>query len=195
MIARSKNAPYAVVTPQWDDLMVAGFGAKVGGVNPPSWTKFRDNGAGSEGVFAWDFSATQEQSLYFSLQLPHAAVVTTDWSGHVHWSVKTATSSGSLIWGLEYTIAKINSTFGLTTIIKATHNFSTSAQYGHRLTSFSSDIVIPVNNTGASMVMIGRFFRDAANDTFSDVATLIGFDFHVLMDSIGSDEVGAKIYE
>ncbi len=79
----------------WDDFLVNPDATSRGGSKTPVWggtggTAFKNN-SGSQGVFLWMFSASQEQEVYFTVQLPHKYKVGTDLYPHVHWTTATGT--------------------------------------------------------------------------------------------------------
>lgn len=185
----TKSLPYQTTTAGYDDLMGLPSTAKLGSINPPTWAKFRDDGAGSQGVGAYDFPGGAAQyDLHFQYQLNHSAKIGTDLRFHVHWTPKTnPTGSGqTVIWGMEYSFAPINGYFGQTIVVpEVTFNFGatlTGWQWKHILTSIAT-FTIP-SQTVSSVVMV-RMYR-AGGDTFPGTVSLMGFDCHVLLDSMGS---------
>lgn len=49
----------------WDDLRIPISATKLGGSKDPTFSQVLNDGAGSQGVFAYVFSASQEKELYF----------------------------------------------------------------------------------------------------------------------------------
>ncbi len=171
----------------WDDLMVfpdatTKFGSKV-----PEYVKFKDNGSSSQGVGLNMFSDSNEEELYFTVQIPHSYKIGTDLHPHVHWTTATVAPNGSnVVWGLEYTIQPIGGTFGNTTIIYATTSISTPVGPSqHLINSFST---IPGTNIGISTILVCRLFRAVSHtgDTFANDVGLLGFDIHFEQDTFGS---------
>jgi len=68
----------------------------LGGSKFPTFTKITDDGSGSQGVFTYEFSASQEQEIYFVAQLPHGYKSGTDLYPHIHW-YPTNTDTGSVV--------------------------------------------------------------------------------------------------
>lgn len=172
----------------WDDLR---FPAVMGkpGASQPDWVQFKDDGAGSVGVFTYQFDKNTDEELFFAVQLPHAWLVASDIEPHVHWA-PTDTDTGAVVWGLEYTWANIDGTYGNTTIITITDAADGTA-YKHQLADFAT-----VSGTGKEMssMLMCRVFRDANNaaDTYDADAALLEFDIHYQIDSFGSDEEYVK---
>ncbi|MEI6508916.1 MAG: hypothetical protein WCO54_10550 [Bacteroidota bacterium] len=180
----------------WDDVMVAPDATSRGGSNPPVWggvssggTAFKKNGL-SQGVFLYMFSPTDEQELYFTVQLPHGYKVGSDIYPHVHWTTSTGTPSGTdVVWGLEYSVTPVGSSYPSTTILTANSVISaigTPTGTGqHLITSFSP---ISGSGLGISTVLVCRVFRSATStsDTFVNEVGILGIDFHIEKDTYGS---------
>jgi len=173
----------------FDDLMVYPDATGKGGSNPPVWTLFKNNGSGSQGVYLWMFSASTEQEVYFTIQLPHGYKVGSNIFPHVHWTNTTGTPSGSdVVWSLEYTVTSIGGTFSNTTIIDATNIIGAITPSGtgqHVISSFPS---ISGAGLGISTIIVCRLYRNVnnASDTFANSVGLLGFDIHYEKDTDGS---------
>jgi hypothetical protein len=180
----------------WDDVMVFPDATNRGNSNAPVWGGtgelfFKRNVAGtSQGVFLWMFSATIEQELYFTVQIPHSYKVGTSLYPHVHWTTKTGTPSGTdVVWGLEYSAVAIGGSFPNTSILTANSVISavgTPTGTGqHLITSLGA---ISGTGFGISTILVCRVYRVATdvNDTFANEAGILGIDFHYEMDTQGS---------
>lgn len=185
---------------RWDDFMVAINATKLGGTKDPGFSKFRDNGAGSQGVFTYWFAPSSEEEVYFSVQMPHS------WAGtaiypHVHWTASTA-SDGSpadqkVVWGMEYSWTDISAAFPANSSI-VTGSAHTPADADivagkHYLTPLTA--ITPVaTQDGISSMLICRLYRDATAlaDNFEQDAGLLQFDIHYEMDTMGSKTEFAK---
>lgn len=179
----------------WDDLRVDATATKLGGSKDPGFAKFKDNGSGSQGVFIYWFDAASEEEVYFSVQMPHS------WDGsaiypHIHTVPKTTAdpTSETFEFGLEYTWANINGTYGNSSIVYAKSGTSLTAGK-HTMVSF--DAITPGAGTqdGISSMMICRLFRnatDGTDDTYDDDVGLLEFDIHYRINTIGSKTETAK---
>lgn len=177
----------------WDDFLVNPDATNRGGSNAPVWgaTAFtKDSGNSTQGVFLWMFSASTEQELYFTVQLPHKYKVSTALLPHVHWTTATGTPSGTdVAWGLEYTVVAVGGNFPVTetltanTVIGAIGTPTGTGQ--HLITSLGS---IPGTGIGISTIIICRLYRAASNgsDTFANDVGLLSMDFHYEIDTEGS---------
>ena len=180
-------------SPAWDDLRTPVLSLSKGGVNDPDLVKVKDDGSGSTGVYAYAFDKTTEEELFQVVQLPHAWSQGSDLEVHFHWTpVATAAGAGTdVCWGLEYTWANINGTFGSTALIygdEQTNGATEKLTVGkHYLTELGT--ITGTGHTMSSMLML-RVFRDAAGaggtDDYDDDAVLLEFDFHYQIDALGS---------
>lgn len=183
----------------WDDLRVSALAVKVPASGNPTFAKFKDNGAASQGVFLYWFDPTSEQEVYFAAQMPHHWKEGSDIEAHVHWvSADTAPGSGTdVCWGLEYTWANIDGTFGNTTIIYGDEQSNGSGETitvdKHYLTEIGT---ITGSGKTLSSMLVCRLFRDAGGvggtDDYDDDAGLMEIDFHYEIDSLGSKEEYTK---
>jgi hypothetical protein len=183
----------------WDDLRVPMSATKLGGSKDPGFSLFKDDGAGSQGVFLYWFDASTEEELYFAVQMPH------QWKGtalkpHVHWTPKT-TADGSpanqkVVWGLEYTWIDLAGDFANTsTVTGSTHtpadaNVVAGRHYITALTTMTPS----ATQDGISSMLVCRLYRVAADaaDNYEHDAGLLQFDFHFEIDSLGSDQEYTK---
>lgn len=171
--------------PYWEDYRVLLTATKLGGSKDPGFQKLKDNGAGSQGVFAYHFDKAQEEELYFEVQLPHAFF---EYHGvlkpHVHWC-PIDTGTGTCRWGLEYTGANFGDVIGNTSIVYAEQAGSGTA-YKHQIAAFTD---IDSSSYAISRVMACRLFRDATNgaDTYNADAVALSVDFHIELSSPGSE--------
>lgn len=177
--------PYLFAPTMWDDIRVPLTATKGGGIRDPDFSQFRDDGSGSTGVFAYDFDAAAEEELFFSVLIPHSYKLETNLKPHIHWATKTATATGTVIWGLEYTLAILDDAFPVSTIITATYTFTGDMQYDHLVTELP-DISGSGVLTDIASILTCRVFRDATSDTYADDVSLLEIDFHFEMDSVGS---------
>lgn len=178
----------------YEDLPVLLTSLKLAGVHDPGFAQFKDNGAGSTGVFCYWFDASTNEEVFFGQQMPHA------WTGttihpHVHWTPKTtadgAPASQKVEWGLEYTWTDIGGDFANTSIIYGNTHTPADANVvagRHYLTDLG-DITPSASQDGLSSILVCRLFRnatDATDDTYEADAGLLQFDFHYERDRLGS---------
>jgi hypothetical protein len=173
----------------WDDMMVYPDATTRGSSKAPSWTKFKDNGSGSQGVFLLWFDPGEEQEVYFTMQIPHSYKVGTTLYPHVHWTTASVTPSGTnVVWALEYTVVAIGGNFPNTSTLTANSVISATTPSGvgqHLITALGT---ISGTGLGISTILVCRFYRKAADaaDTFASSTGLLGIDFHYEKDTEGS---------
>ena len=186
---------------QWDDLRIAINSTKLGGSKDPGFAVFKTDGGApaSQGVFLYWFDKSNEEELYFVAQMPHAWDEGTDIECHVHWVPASTSASAGLdvCWGLEYTWANINGTFGNTTLIYGDEQTNGATETitvdKHYLTELGT-----IDATGKTMssMLVCRVFRDATGaggtDDYDDDAGLLEIDFHYQINSLGSKEEYVK---
>lgn len=175
----------------WDDVTVPVTSTTASGSKKPTFDRVIGDGSGpgSQGVFTYWFSASQEQELYFTLQLPHTYAEGTNVRPHFHFVLNTTTASGTIKFGLEYSWSNVDETFPNTTFVYGTYNVTQNQQYKHLVQGFT-DSITEINGTGKkiSSMICGRVFRDVTNDTFADVVGLLEIDFHILNNTDGSEQ-------
>lgn len=174
----------------WDDIVVFPDATSRGISNAPTWVSFKNDGAGSHGVYLFMFSPSTEQELFFTLQIPHGYKVGSTLYPHVHWTTSTGTPSGTnVVWGLEYTITNIGGSYGNTNIITSNTvipSIGTPSGTGqHLITPLGT---ISGSGLGISAIFVCRLFRAANNgsDTFGNDVGLLGIDVHYEKDTEGS---------
>ncbi len=175
----------------FNDLQVPVFSTSNGGTKPPTIARMITNGSGSQGVFTYFFDKSNEQELYFLVQMPH------DWKEgstifpHVHWTANTSVGTTKVRWGLEYTWVNVTETLGNTTIIYGEDPIApvgTVTAYKHAITELAVGTgIIATGKTLSSFIMC-RIFRDAnaGSDNYDNSAALLGIDFHMEIDALGS---------
>lgn len=185
---------------RWDDERVPTSSARVpsAGVSPPGFAKFKDNGAGSAGVYIDWFDPDAEECLFFELQLPHSYKEGSTIYPHAHWVPNANGGAGETVeWGLEYTVADIGDTFGNTSIEYGKVHYPADASLvasKHYMTHIPTGGVSGSGLTISAMYVC-RVFRnatDAADDTYTDDAGLLGIDFHYELDTMGSKTETSK---
>ena len=170
----------------WNDVRVAVIATKLGGSKDPGFAQFADDGAGSQGVFAYNFDKNQEEEVYFEIQLPHGRVPDSELRPHAHWA-PIGTDTGNVVIGLELVGANVGDVFGNTTISTAPAKAAAGVSKTHQISGFAA---IPGEGVLDSCVYLCRVFRDATNaaDTFNGDVVILSLDFHCLLRDLGSDE-------
>ncbi len=181
----------------YTDIVVPLFIAKIGeSSNQPVWSKMKDNGASSRGVYTFTFqnvTTNNEQEVFFSVQLPHNWREGSPIYPHVHWAPQTTGQNGAVVWGLEYTWVNYNETtpiaFPNSVIMTATSASinGTSDADKHLITPLGT-LTPNGNQDKISSILMCRFYRKSGDsaDTYNGDAAVLSVDFHYEMDGIGS---------
>lgn len=175
----------------WDDLRVSLERGKVAGANTPTWAKFQDNGAGSAGVYAYQFADGDE--IWFSVQMPHGWKVASTIYPHLHWSPSSDVDPADNVGiGLEYCWVDIYEDFGNTTIITRDVSTGVNNNNAHLIHNFSTTGISGTGHT-LSSVLHCRFFRQAAGaDNYAAAIWGHEIDFHYEIDTVGSRQALSK---
>lgn len=175
------NSPVGEI---YDDLRVPLTAVKTGGAADPDFVQFVDDGAGSTGVYAYAFSPTVEEEVFFIAQLPHQWDAGSDIEPHIHWSPSNS-NIGNVVWCLEYTWQSIEGIFGDTSTLCLTDDTEAQANK-HLIASFG---LLDATGQSESSILIGRLYRDATNinDTYGSDAYSLEFDIHYKVDPEDDD--------
>jgi hypothetical protein len=123
------------------------------------------------------------------VQLPHGYVEGSDLVPHVHWT-PTDSGSGNVVWGLEYTWANVDGTFGNSTVVTVP-NTADGTAYKHQVAEFSA-----ISGSGKKIrsLLLCRLFRKAADaaDTYAADVALLDVGFQYQADTLGSREARYK---
>lgn len=147
--------------------------------NPAELATFRGN------TLAYLFVPGSNMETYVNWDVPFNWATGTDLYAALHWSPAASTSTGTVRWGLEYTYAPVNGTFGTTSTLYVDGTVSTSSAWKHIQTVSSA---FPGSMAAPNMRFLIRLFRDGAavQDTFPDDAYLIGIDFYYQVNKFGT---------
>lgn len=175
----------------WDDYVGDLNGSRASGATQPNWAVFRG------GLYGHEFSASSMNEVWINLHIKHDYKQGTKIYPHVHWSTNNATPSGTVRWGIEYSIAKgfDQQAFPATTTVYVEQ--AASAQYQHMITEVSdADAIAPTNTEVDSIIMI-RLFRDAAhaNDTATYTSFGLYVDLHYQKERIGTPNKAPDFYK
>jgi hypothetical protein len=202
--SRYPNYPLDTVLYYWDDIRVPASSVQGGAIGGPTFEKFIDNGAGSQGVYANMFDPDTPQEVFFHVQMPHRYREGTPIYPHVHWS-PTTDNPGTVKWWIEYTWTNANGVFPNTEIDTAVGTLVSGSQYLHVITGFDAISYEPVgggpdiycNDKRISSMLMCRLLRQAdvppGDDDYPDKVALLEIDFHFQIDAPGSIEEYRKV--
>lgn len=184
----SVHSPLAVpnihfTAPLYSDYTVSGVALGTG-ANAPTMRVFR----GGIELPTFAGSGPVEEG-FFTIHLLHDIMPKTLPTFHIHWGHIIASPTGNVKWQVEYSIAKgyEQEAYPSPTTLSTTH--AAGAQYSHHITN-DDDMAI-TEAVEPDMVILGRIFRDASEDTFVNDAYLIQVDMHYQVGQIGTPERNA----
>lgn len=146
--------------------------------NPAELATFKGN------TVAYLFIDGSVSETYVNWDLPFNWATGTDLYAAIHWSPGSSTATGTVRWGLEFTTAAVNGTFGDTSTFYVDSTVSTSSAWKHIQAvsaPYSGSSVAP------NQRFLIRLYRDGASgtDTFANGAYLIGIDFYYQVNKFG----------
>lgn len=153
------------------------------GANVPSLAKISDNGAGSTGVYAYQFSKSATNEGGFSMPIPHNYKEDSSIYVNLHWAPKSTKVSGNVVWELEYAWTNMAGTIGATAVL-------TKTQTGYTASKIFVASFAAITGTGKDIASIlncriARLGGDGA-DTYDDVVSLVGIGITYQIDKMGS---------
>lgn len=168
----------------WRDL-TAEITTRGSGANNPTWTKFIDDGAGSQGIFAYEFEHNKNREFWMVFHVDHDYAIGTDIFFHVHFSLQS-NSSGNIGWACEYTIAQGHqqgtpSVFSNTSTANMQVAVDANSAYEHHVAEVS--VGISDSDLEPDCLILCRFYRD--NTVVNNIAASVwGFtaDIHYQVD-------------
>jgi len=198
--SRYPNYPLDTVLYYWDDIRVPASSVQGGAIGGPTFEKFIDNGAGSQGVYTNMFDPDTPQEVFFHVQMPHRYKEGTVLYPHVHWS-PTTNDAGTVKWWIEYTWTNVNSAFPNTVIDTTVSTVVSGSQYLHVIASFDpiepDSTPIGSDDKRISSMLMCRLLRQAdvppPDDEYPAKAALLEVDFHFQIDAPGSIEAFRKV--
>lgn len=173
------------VPPVWNDARTAATATNVGTANAPPFTKLLDDGGGSVGVYTYQFPNNVDRELFFWVQLSHEWFEGSTLKPHIHWAAVDS-GAGDVVWGLEYTKATPMSVLPASTLITVIDPTVTTALY-HQV-ALLPDIAAAGDKIST---MLGcRLYREgsAGADTYGNSAAFLEVDFHIMLNTPGSNE-------
>lgn len=147
--------------------------------NPAELATFRGN------TLAYEFVPGSTMETYVNWDVPFNWAPGTDLYAALHWSPGVSTNTGTVRWGLEFTSAPVNGTFGPTSTFYVDSNVSTASAWKH-IQAVSDPY--PGTYVAVNERFLIRLYRDgsAVQDTFPDNAYLVGIDFYYQVSKFGT---------
>ncbi len=164
----------------WDDVRVSLITRGSGGVSPVF--------SQIQGVlYAYKFSGTQANEVFFEIQLPHSWKEGSKIYPHVHWT-PNGTSTTNVTWGLDYEWQNIGGTFGGQYSTITTSVAAQGVEKKQQITDIGSDGILEADKKISSIIMC-RLYRSGNTDPNNDDCFLLAFDLHIEINTIGSRRI------
>ncbi|MDD4554202.1 MAG: hypothetical protein PHP04_08385 [Bacteroidales bacterium] len=178
---------------QWNDLVISPLAGFSGSTNPPTFADFM----GNLKIAQFEDKSSNEQQIFFSIQMPHNWKEGTSIYPHVHWTPLSSVA-GAVKWNLEYNwqnyVAAGPVAYTSPVTIEIVSSSVASGDLDkHLITAFSAITTsTPTTNNASgkkiSSILMCRLYRNSshASDTYGGNAGLLSFDLHYEVDSFGS---------
>ncbi len=135
------------------------------------------------GIYAYTYFAGQTTQAYANFDVPFDWATDTDLYAAIHWSPGNSTATGDVRFGLEFTYANVDGTFGAsdTFYISGTSDGTAYKHYQSISSSFPGTLV------EANTRFLIRIFRDGGNvaDTLAADLFIVGFDLYYQTNKFG----------
>jgi len=147
--------------------------------NPAELAQFKGN------TVAYLFVDGSVSETYVNWDVPFNWASGTDLYAAIHWSPGSSTATGTVRWGLEFTTAPVNGTFGDTNTFYIDSTVSTASAWKH-IQAVSAPY--PGSGVAPNQRFLIRLYRDggATEDTFANGAYLVGIDFYYQTNKFGT---------
>jgi len=134
----------------------------------------------------WFDGTTAAQSLYFNVRLPSSFKEGSIILPRVRWTHNaSATASEVVVWGINYQLWHPGSAIPAHTnaLITATCNVTPDLHLTHAFPEITASAAV------IGTILAGHIYRDptASTDTWAKKAGLLGFEFNIEIDSVGSN--------
>ena len=155
---------------------------RAGALNVPTWAVLKDNGAGSRGVWSWQFPNGSETELFFSIDIGPEMAVPGYLIPEFHFCPMTA-GAGNFIMGFEWAVGTEGAVLGDTTLYTAAPLAVSGVALKHAEMFFPT-----ITNVAYDRQVLCRIFRAGANvnDTYLGDISALNMHFHFPLDTIGA---------
>lgn len=182
------------------NVPVTAYREQLPAVNAPILRKVCDNGAGSQGIYAYAFTASSPSYSMYDIQLPHQYKEGSDIYPHVHFLPKvTGSANQKILWRFEYVWQNFGDS--ITSILHSSSTVITGMAHiptddtlqalKHYITPLGTISGAGKTISSELRFTFSRFANDSADD-YGDEAYLWGLGIHYEKDSLGSKEEYTK---
>lgn len=172
----------------WNDTMVPPTTQRIGVVAPTLRLGFRGDSTFQKLTFA----DNQADEVQFIVQFPHDMALNSILRPHVHFTFEDSVADGdyTIDFVLKYYWANIEEVFPASS---STYTMTYSFKEGENPATYTHLIASGTNltmNKGISSIMVCRLYRDNLTNAKTNLPypiTMLGFDIHYQIDSMGSE--------
>lgn len=139
-------------------------------------------------IHLYSFDGGLDEEVHFSCLLGHGWKEGSTIIPIVRWTCSTATVGATVIWELHRTFANIGGTFAANITASATTSVSASLRVYETTLG-----AITANTSLMNVNLLGRLIRRGIADTYNADVGLLGIDFLIQKDGLGSVKRGSKL--
>jgi len=178
----------------WNDSASPAFANAAGAAAPTIGDFIAQTGSDANELRLWRFTASQNDRVYGVIQIMHDLDIPPSgnviFRPHVHWTFwEEPTTGRTVIWHLNYVVAKVNGTFPNTVsfLPGATYTTTDDAEVRKHLVSNFGDLVVPAADCGPSMIFLCNLKLASASTVDAGAVALLSFDIHYRTGPLGTD--------
>lgn len=161
----------------WDDQQVDISSVRLPASGAPSWQAYK-------GGQVLSFAAAATNTIYFTVQLPHSYKEGSDIEFHIHLAYADG-NAGNTAWTFTHSAAAIGGTFPEETTVSLVAAASPGEADNHSVHDLATITGAGLGISSMALCSLARVGGDAS-DTYASAAYLVGLDFHVRKDTLGS---------
>jgi hypothetical protein len=181
----------------WNDALGPAYAGGSGAAAPSYTTNFiaatGAGGADANELRLPTFTASQNDRVYFTTQIPHDIYIPPTGNvliaPHVHWTFNAEPTTGrTVIWELNYVFAKYPARFpeAATAALAETYTTTAAAEIRLHLISSFPMISIPGADCGPSMIFVAALKLKSTSTVDAGAVGLLSFDWHYRINSVGT---------
>ena len=180
---------------KWGCYRISPTASQAFGAKPPGYAPFKNDGAGSAGVYVYWFDSSLEEELFFDIQAPMRWKEGTKIYFQISWCPKTNGGAGEKVcWGLEDTVAERGAVFGNTTILYSDTHSPVETLVANKV--YYSEIEVTNIDGKVDRCHLTRLFRDATGaggvDSYTDDVALLQVGIKFEVDGLGASSRTTK---
>jgi len=169
----------------WEDLKIVPGAFRFSGTADPSIQDWQPGGSGAT-FKVYKFNSSDQ--VFATIQMPHCWKLDTDLYPHIHWTPcdeGVANSGNTVAWKIDYSWGNIDGVFPSSSTIDLTDTCTGTDDY-HEI-----KLGTPISGSGKTLssILMLRIYRDTGDNwtgTGANAPTLLEFDFHYQIDTVGS---------